>query len=158
MQLCSSLSILWYGSKERHRALLLWLWFSWGALGCSDCRRDSLNTAGIPLPGIYPQDAKTAKRRTHAHSRNSPVREPADAGLAVSWHKASARTLPPGFSRDRRTTVGRAGAAQAGCRLDAAAAVRKPRSSVQSSWAAATARQPTHSADRPVSYPETCKD
>ena len=54
--------------------------------------------------------------------------------------------------------MGRAGAAQAGCRLDAAAAVRKPRSSVQSGWAAATAQQPTHSADQPVSYPETCKD
>lgn len=53
--------------------------------------------------------------------------------------------------------MGRAGAARAGCRLDAEAAVRKPRSSVQRGWAAATARQPTHLADQPVSYPETLR-
>lgn len=134
-----------HGSKQRNRALLFWHspGVLWGTVTAGGTPR---NTAGIPLPGIYPQDEKTTKRSTQAHSRNSRNRR-----------KASGCTLHPGFSRDRRTAVGRAGAARVGRRLDASAAVRQPRSSMQRGWAVATARQPAHSADPPVGYPETCK-
>lgn len=144
-----------HGSKQRHGALLFWRspGVHWGAVTAEGLTEYCRNPAPRNLP-LRTQRQQRGACSQQGQSSSGNLQTQGWPSLA----QASARTPASASPEIEEPSVGRAGAARAGCRLDAEATVRKPRAACRAAGQQPQLGSPLHLADQPVSYPETCKD